>query len=259
MSVLKSCILLRANLNLTVQTGSELNFHLRNINFGSKNEREAFKVMRALIAFLSAASFLAISARGQSTFQNLDFESAQVLFNDPPSNYHIDATNALPGWEAFSGTTQLDSIPYDVGSTFPPVILYSKGGGGSLEGYFSVVLSGAGSAAGFISQTALVPVDARSLHFIIGTSYYGPFSVSLQGQDLSYTALSVTATNTLYGADVSSFQGETATLGFKSLGGITLLDDIQFSSQPIPEPLSIALLSLSGLFFAVRRLRKRLR
>ena len=49
------------------------------------------------LAHLSAAASLAVSAHAQGTFQNLDFEAAQVVFAAP---LQIAASNALPGWTA---------------------------------------------------------------------------------------------------------------------------------------------------------------
>ena len=202
--------------------------------------------MKRTLIVWCAVSVAAVAALAQSTFQNLDFESARLLFTDPPFNRAIAPTNALPDWMAFSGSDQLSAVPYGAGGVFYPVMLSSQTNGGSLGGFFSVVLSGAGSAAGSISQTAQVPLNARSLLFMIGAFYYGPFSVSVDGQNLSFRAMSATPNYTLYGADISTFEGQTTTLAFESLGGITILDDIQFSSEPIPEPGVLALLLLGG-------------
>jgi hypothetical protein len=43
------------------------------------------------------------SAHGQGAFQNLDFESAQIV----PDPFHpIVAADALPGWTVYYGTNQ---------------------------------------------------------------------------------------------------------------------------------------------------------
>ena len=204
---------------------------------------------RAFIVFVLGMLAGAWESIAQGTFQNLDFESAQVIFNDPPFNHQIDATNALPGWEAFSGTTQLDSIPYNIGAISTPVSLYSNYGGGSVEGFFSVQFGVGGS----ISQSGTVPADAQSLLFKVFNWYGG--IVSIDGQSLSYTVVSNTANYTyLFGADVSSFAGQTVTLSFTQMGE---LDDIEFSPSAIPEPSAAILLGLSTLLFAARRFRGR--
>ncbi|MDE3068863.1 MAG: hypothetical protein KGJ60_15125 [Verrucomicrobiota bacterium] len=54
---------------------------------------------KTLIAFLLAATAMGLSAQGQGTFQNLDFESAQLIFvsTNGDGSGNIATTNALPG------------------------------------------------------------------------------------------------------------------------------------------------------------------
>ena len=56
----------------------------------------------AVVLLLAAAP----NARSQSTFVNLDFESAHII-PDPASPYYPNAvsmSNGLPGWSAYGGT-----------------------------------------------------------------------------------------------------------------------------------------------------------
>ncbi len=202
------------------------------------------------LALLTVLSATAICVRAQGTFQNLDFESARIVFNYPPFNNNIDETNALPGWLAFAGTNQLTSIPYGPGGISTPVRLYSQTNGGSISGFFSVQFGG-----GTISQTGLVPADAQSLVFKVHAPVSGPVSVvSLNGQILPYAAISTAPNYILYGTDISSFAGQVGTLSFTAMDR---LDDIQFSPSAIPEPSAASLFALSALFFAARRFRGR--
>jgi len=94
-------------------------------------------------------------AFGQGTFQNFDFESATIVTAYPPNI--ILTSDALPEWTVFDGTNQLSIILYNGGSA---VSLW--GAGYALDGNFSVGFSTGGS----ISQTGLIPADARTLLFI---------------------------------------------------------------------------------------------
>jgi hypothetical protein len=206
--------------------------------------------MRAT-AFLSATLVLAVSACGQGTFQNLDFEAARIVFNP-----NLGTTNALPGWSAFSGTNELANVFYNQFTFFPEVGLYGSNSF-AISGYFGVLLR----VDGAISQTGMVPADAESLLFKGSWSSLTRLSVSLGGQNLSYTAISNAPNYTLYGADVSMFAGQTTPLTFRApSSSLYFLDDIQFSAEAIPEPSSLALLGCGGVLLTghwVRRFRKR--
>lgn len=222
-------------------------------------------IKRTLIGFLLAVFIGGSLACGQGTFQNLDFESAQVVFTGSDT---IATTNALPGWTAFAPvmvggltfTQQLNSIPF--GYAYPsnyPVALIPAAGSyaahATIDGNFSLLLNN-----GFISQTGQVSADVRSLLFKVHSDQFlgnGSVLASLNGQSLSLVALlTVPATTqnisyTLYGADISGFAGQPVDSVFSGTGasGAALLDDIEFSSQPIPEPASVFLILLgAGVF-----------
>jgi hypothetical protein len=57
---------------------------------------------------------------------------------------------------------------------------------------------------------------------------------------------------TVYGVDVSPFAGETGQLLFTApIQNFVLLDNIQFSSSPVPEPSSLCLIGLGGIMSAM--------
>jgi len=58
----------------------------------------------------------------------------------------------------------------------------------------------------------------------------------------------------IWGADISPFAGQTGTLGFFGAG---YLDNIQFSSEPIPEPGIVGLIVLGDLLLGWRWQRNR--
>lgn len=195
---------------------------------------------KLLITCLSATTIAITSTHGQG-FMNLDFEAAKVVF--PTNNVGIAVTNALPGWLAYFGTNKLSSIEYNLHTVVPPVELF---GSNSLvlSGNFSVQLTGLGS----ITQTGVLPADAQSLLFKATAS--SP-TVSLGGNDLSLTTISNALNShglpyTVYGADISPFAGLTETLVFSQT---SFLDDIQFSSMPVPEPGGLALVALGSAIF----------
>ena len=195
-------------------------------------------------------------------FVNLDFESAQIIpFAEGGYVNSIRTTNALPGWTVFYGASQQSVINYNApaaGSTF--VTLWATNGF-QLAGNYSVLLQGGLTAsAASISQTGLVPASARSLLFYgAGRSSTTPvLVVALGGQDLSFSAIAEGPNYTVYGADVSAFAGRETALMFsawKAPIGYNEwnIDNIQFSSTPVPEPSVLALAALGGLLLCCRR------
>lgn len=188
------------------------------------------------------AALALVSAYGQGTFQNLDFEAAKLI--STPLGYA--ATNALPGWSAFAGTNELSAIRGYGGAGILPVTLDASNSF-VIGGTYDVVLGYASSLGeGSISQVGLVPLDAQTLFFKARVDPGSTLDVSLGSQGLLYSAIAAGSDYTLYGANISSFARETTTLTFAAAAGVGVLDDIQFSSQPIPEPPVLALLSLCG-------------
>ena len=110
---------------------------------------------KTLVAWLSGTIVAIVSAQGQGTFQNLNFEAAHNL---PSPGGSVATANALPGWSAFSGTDQLFTIPYNSAAVVPRVGLYGSNSF-VLSGTFGVLLSRDGS----ISQIGLVPTNTESL------------------------------------------------------------------------------------------------
>ena len=207
------------------------------------------------VLFLMA---MAITLEGHAQgFINLDFESA-VIVQDASSSFYpngIYASNALPGWIVSVGATQPSDLLYNtisLGST-SVALLGTNGVPGSLSGAYSVNLYGGTTAASAsISQTGLVPAGTQTLIF---KAYYfgspgGTLLVSLGGQELVFAALASGSSYTLYGASVASYAGQVARLTFSAPEGVNnywTIDDIQFSSQAIPEPVPLSLFALAAL------------
>lgn len=193
-------------------------------------------------------------------FVNLDFEAAKIIpiIESPYYPYGIDITNALPGWSV-SGLSQ-GQISYNapaIGSTWVSLVATN---GQQISGNFSVFLQGGVTGpAAIISQTGLVPASAISLLFE-GQSNYSSLAslvVTLGGQNLSFSALAIGSNHTLYGAAIPAvLAGQSEELKFSVLEGTANnwgLDNIQFSSSPVPEPCKPALIAIGiSLFYLAR-------
>ena len=216
--------------------------------------------MSRILSRLAIAVLLSVEpAHARQSFYNLGFESAQNL---PPDFSTFSTSDALPGWLAYSGTNQLDSIFYYNDAFLVPVQILS-GDAVTLVGRFSVQMSSNGYTdytnrygPGSITQNGLVPSDARSVLFAASGAC---LELSLGGQVLPYIAISNTANYTIFGTEVSAFAGQTATLAFVCVSGIKTLDDIRFSPEYVPEPSTPTLLGLGGgyLLTVLRRTGRR--
>jgi hypothetical protein len=82
------------------------------------------------------------SAKAQGTFQNLDFESANVAWYAPDTE-NVPIADALPGWSALYGNTPATEVGYDdisFGGAEVSVIDNKSPAFGPLEGTYCQVI-----------------------------------------------------------------------------------------------------------------------
>jgi hypothetical protein len=205
-------------------------------------------------SLLGVAGVLALAAPAlaQGTFQNLNLEAARLVFVG--FTQQIATTNALPGWTAYSGGSELSIVTYNTFAAVPKVGLYGSNSY-ALAGDFGVALSTGGS----ITQTGVIPADAKSLFFKerIVSGVAVPVVV-LGGQTLTYTAIQTTTNYTLFGADISRFAGQTTLLSCSVQGHSQfVIDDFEFSPVVIPEPGVSGLIGFGASCFAARWVHRR--
>ena len=207
-------------------------------------------------------------------FVNLDFESAVVVpvSGDPYNRvqFHL----AFPGWTGYIGTNVQGLALYNnlfldssgigiIDTNSSPGVL-----GTVIQGKYTAMLEAglelgtSQSANTSLSQTGLVPAGVQSLIFDAEGSV-NSFGVTLNGQTLSLVLLSSSPNYNVYGADIESWTSQTATLAFTVFAqqphvnnNILYLDNIQFSTSPVPEPSTLGLAALGGLALVWRRWRK---
>lgn len=224
------------------------------------------KLPRPQILIVAICLSAAPQVHAQGTFQNLGFESAQIIpltegADFPP--YSVATTNLLPGWTLYYGFNPQSQLTYNdpaLGSTF--ATLWATNGA-QISGNYSILLQGGlTESAASISQSSLVPVSAESLLFEAQQTGAGTLQVSLGGQILPFFALSNGPNYTLYGVDISAFAGQTEQLMFSALKAPGFvnnwnIDNIQFSDQPVPEPGTFGLFALGASPFLWRARIKR--
>lgn len=240
-----------------------------------------------VFVFLTIICCVCTSLRA-APFKNLNFE--QGSFQTPPANYvpttggpypySISAAAGLPFWTArvdstvctaiWGNTGPLDETGVTLLSNFPiPPQSFAVN---PLNGNYSVELSAVSFAPpdlykiSSISQIGDVPAGAQSIQFLM-TNYGGPVSsnalVTLNGSTINLVPIATNGYVVTMAGDVSAFAGTNAELTITSAGtpgggplsgeNVFALDDISFSPNIIPEPSTIALLTLGGIGLIVRK------
>jgi hypothetical protein len=224
-----------------------------------------------LSAVIFAATLLLIGrlnglAQG---FVNLGFENTtptRFLVNEFNPDYY--ATNAtVPGWDwsphftaGFGDpntTVALNNLALD--SPFVTLQGTNSPYAPAIRGEYSILLQGGSqfvpsTSYSAIWQTGQIPTNAESLIY-----WGGALQVTFNGQPLIPVAISNAANYIIWGMDISAYAGQTGELRFTkpwlptNFSDGALLDNIQFSSSPIPEPSPLALTAVGTLLLGFRR------
>jgi hypothetical protein len=184
------------------------------------------------IAIILIAYSYSVSAQG--TFQNLDFESA-TLSPVPPNSgppVYVPISSGLPGWTGYIGTVQqaqiiqntfgLGQAEIDIlGPNYPAAGPLPGTLPGTIDGNYSVLLQsglspidGTSLVGASIAQTGAVPLGAESMQFKAWQTLYTKFTVSFDGLTLFPVVLGTGPNYTLYGVNISPYDGQTGPLEF---------------------------------------------
>ena len=238
---------------------------LMRVGFASVKVKSAFlggaarftpSFMKAKILLLTwLSSFATIaSMEAQGTFQNLDFENANIsgrVFNRLP------AADAFPGWSVNTPLIFYDDVSLSGGSISICDSNSPFSGVNHIQGSYFVFLASVntpGPGNDFtisLGQTGQIPLLARSIEF---WGSIGNMQITFAGQSLDFSTLATTANYNVYGADITAFAGQTGQLLFAlpPFTGNAFLDNIQFSPQVIPEPSTICLFGLGAVLLGWR-------
>ena len=202
------------------------------------------------------AALMLLQVASAQSFVNLNFEQATIA-PTPPGGwmYPADPVQCFPGWTVGgSGTVvsyndlSLGAPAVDLmGPQFPNLPNYLP-----LEGYYSVLFQYfeiAGTPP-TLSQAGLIPAGTHSINFLVGPGQ-SDAAVSINGIPIPLVSIG----DGRLAGDVSAFMDTEALLtiststgnGFR--GDWLYIDDIQFSSEPVPEPTTSIPIALSILCF----------
>jgi hypothetical protein len=197
-------------------------------------------------------------ASGQG-FVNFGFENTTltgILVNQYSGYYATNAT--LPGWSwaplgTFGNGDPNTTVAFNnLALDAPYVTLHGTSdpyGYAAISGKYSILLQGgsqfvSSSSYAAIWQTGQIPANAQSL-----TYWGGALQVTFNGQPLAPFAIGSGANYTIWGMDISAYAGQVGQLQFTApWQTYSLIDNIQFSSSPVPEPSILSMLSICFLF-----------
>jgi hypothetical protein len=216
---------------------------------------------------------------GQS-FQDLNFNSANV--SSPDYLQRVPFANAFPSWSSSSSMAYYNASDMDqmtIGVYDKNAGLYSWGphpilGLSGYTAYLEADLGSFLSGSVGISQTGVIPVNVQSIRFYSTIAYasalpgYSPtLSLTLNGTPVPYYQIGTSGAFTQWAADVSAYAGTATALGFEVsatypypygspnphwIFGVGI-DNISFSTTPVPEPTTVTFFIL-GLLFPVSKL-----
>jgi hypothetical protein len=213
------------------------------------------------------------SPASAAQFQNLGFDTAQTNITVPlPPDQGVGygpAADLLPDWQLFQGTNQVSSIGYDLNPISLGVAsLYDANPQG-----FPAPVSGAyslGLYPGYnllfqyqpfsLVQSGEIGANIQSIRFI---NFGSPFELQVNGVSIPLiyeyqpgngnldTRLAVVT------GDVIQFAGQQVTLKFTTLdvpgSAVNGLDNLEFSTQIVPEPAAPLLLLVGLTAFVFKR------
>ena len=209
------------------------------------------------ILYLAGVSLLLTWNAYAQGFVNLRFESTTITPVVFPGGTRYTAT--VPGWTWTPGGNPVNGDPNSVG--FNDLALSSAAVNlegtnmfapySAIQGNYSIFMQGAsynGGRGSTIGQTGQIPANAKSI-----TYWGGNFQVSFDGQPLSFTDMSNALTYAVWTADISAYAGQTGELLLTCAEhNAGMLDNIQFSSLPVPEPSTFSLFGICILLLCWR-------
>jgi len=211
--------------------------------------------MKNIISLFLALCIAAHLASAQSSFRNLNFEQARIVPIGSQGLPLVVASNAIPGWAAYQGNTPLTEILYNTITLGTPIVSIHDTASQifqPFQGNYSVGIqhsSGGPPTTAAIGQIGQVPLNALSVVFY--ASNYDRLQVTFAGTPIPFVQLGMGSGYSILGGDISTYAGQIGELRFTHIAqsGLELveLDNIQFSTQPVPEPSTLALLTLAGI------------
>lgn len=232
-----------------------------------------YPVRFAAVAAVVLAALRVNSDLQAAPFQNLDFEQAQVVINDPIYGL-LDAELAAPGWQVpgstlYYGTSHLGMVSgIMLGGPESP-----KFNPQQVAGEYSMMMWGGTDpdmpSEASISQTGDIPAWASALELLVAGD--API-LTLNGQPIPLFKVEELPHADRYAGDIRAFAGLTAELGILYAQSTTWLpetefegpmlasnagtiDNIEFTTRVVPEPAAgmLAILGLAGLLLIKRR------
>jgi hypothetical protein len=218
--------------------------------------------VKKLAVILLGIFLSAVDSTLAQGFINMDFEDSIVA---NPGQF--GATGQVPGWTEYNG---FGDSNYSGGTTLiyndrpvddPGVCLEGSDSFiPAIDGQYSIFLFGGDvfTSGAAIGQTGQIPLGTQSIEFLATTD---DLQVSFNGNPIPVAQIGSGSGYITMGGDISTYAGQTGQLLFFAPTGSdsqevdSMLDDIQFSSMPVPEPKDFTLGAI-GLGLAVFRRRK---
>ncbi len=224
------------------------------------------KVKSKLLISCLTTLLMGTSLGNSQWFLNPDFEKKPKFTTNVFNT--VTATLQNWNWSPIGNyiNTDTNSVAYNnIALDAPAVTLQGTNSPyyPAIQGNYSVLLQGGSfaipqsEAGASISQTGEIPPGTQSImYWVKQTAFYAneTFQMTFNGQPLTSIVTSSTANYSVYAANVSADAGQTGLLQFSVPWQTAfMIDNIQFSDSPIPEPSDISLIAFGIVVFGIYR------
>ena len=201
---------------------------------------------------------------------NGSFENGTLPTSSPGFPETLDPSTAIPGWSISGSPLYFQSGP--LGGPAIAITTAYPASNGSNSVYLQAGFGGATTPVA-LWQSLLIPLNVKAITFqakelydpnLYPGMYYLALLVSVAGQSVSPIYLSTNGSGfKMFAMDVTPYSGTSVELRFSvdplgdpARGGAYQIDDLRYSSTPVPEPSTLALLGFGATALCLQGGRK---
>ena len=165
----------------------------------------------------------------------------------------------MPGWSFYDAEAggQIGHNTLSAGGAAVAIEGPSYPSSDILQGNYTAYVNGSEfgpPTSAYIDQTGQIPMGSMSIQFYVDQSGFANFQVTFAGNLIPTTQIGSGPNYYIMGGNISAYAGDSGNLQFTALPGTGgFLDNILFSTSPVPEPGVLALLTTGAVIVGLGR------